>query len=191
MTYVVSAATCRSLLESRPAFAMRRDEHDARGVPPVRERNLRRSRRAERRGDSWNHLEFDPRRAQRFHFLARAAEQQRIAALEPRDDFPFARQLHHQRIDLGLRNSFRAATLSDVHHLRGRRKDAQKFLRHEIIVQHDVGRLQHAPRFARQQFRVARSRAHEINFFRHFADCSNLFSQWHRLQPVGFSPCNV
>ena len=109
-----------------------------------------------------------PACAQRFHFFARAAKKQRVAALEPRDNFSFARQLHHQRINFGLRNSFCAAALSDVHHLRRWRKDAQDFLRHEIIVQHDVGGLQHAPRFARQQFRVARPRAHEINFSGHF-----------------------
>ena len=93
-----------------------------------------------RRSDSRNQLEIDASRAQDFHFFARAPEKQRVAALEPRDNFSFARQLHHQRVNLGLRNSFRATAFSDIHNLRGRRKDAQNVLRHKVVVQYNVSR---------------------------------------------------
>ena len=150
---------------------MRRDEHDARGVPPVRERNLRRSRRAQRRGDSREspRSRCPPARSASISSPARpnssgspllrratifpSRASCTISSLISACEIPFAPQ------------RFPTFTTCAVG---GRTRKSS--CEHEIVVQHDVGGLQHAPRLARQQFRVARPRAHEINFSRHF-DC--------------------
>ena len=46
----------------------------------------------------------DPGRGQRLRLLAAAAEDERVAALEPDDAAPGARALDHQRLDLLLRH---------------------------------------------------------------------------------------
>ena len=72
-----------------------------------------------------------------------------------------------QFINFSLRNSLHAAALSHIHDPRRWRKHTQDFVRHQIIVQHQVRGLQHAPRFARQQLRVTGTSSHEIDFSGH------------------------
>jgi len=78
------------------------------------ERNRSRGRRAEGRRDSRHHFKRHARARQRFHFFAAAAEDQRVAALEPQDAPARARQLDHQLVYPFLSSAAGAARLADV-----------------------------------------------------------------------------
>ncbi len=45
--------------------------------------------------------------------------------------------------------------------------NAENFRANQVVVQHDVGRLKKFESFQRQQFRIARSRSHQIHLTRH------------------------
>ena len=58
-------------------------------------------------GDAGDDLELDPGRGQRLGLLAAAAEDERVAALEPDDAAPGPGALDHQRLDLAPARSRR------------------------------------------------------------------------------------
>ena len=59
------------------------DEGDRRGVVAVGDRDAGVGGRGDAGGDAGHDLELDPGRAQRFALLAAAAEDERVAALQP------------------------------------------------------------------------------------------------------------
>src|SRR5215472_9813487 len=69
------------------------------------------------RGDTGNNFEADAGLAQRSHLFRRAAEDERIAALEPHHASAIARVLDHQRVDLFLSNILDSTALAHVYHL--------------------------------------------------------------------------
>src|SRR5208283_1790876 len=82
------------------------DERDERAVLAMGERHARERRPRNRRSDAGHHLERDLRARERLGFLAAAAEDKRIAALEPHDDAPLARVLDQHRVQVGLLDTF-------------------------------------------------------------------------------------
>ena len=79
----------------------------------VRERDAGVGGRGHRRRHAGHDLELDAGRGQALGFFRAAAEQVRVAALEPRDDAPGARGLDHAPIDVGLALRGAAGALAD------------------------------------------------------------------------------
>ena len=89
--------------------------------------------------------------AQGGDLLAGAAEDQRIARLQP-DDTAAVRGLAHQdRIDLGLRNRVTTLALADRNAFRIAPAHGDDGIRHQRVVHDDVGLLQQALRAQRQK----------------------------------------
>ncbi|EWS63809.1 hypothetical protein Y695_02952 [Hydrogenophaga sp. T4] len=91
-----------------------------------------------------------------LHFFAAATEDERVAPLEADHLLAFARQLHQQPVDLLLAHGVFVAPLAGKDALRTGRSEVEHARRHQVVVDDDVGLLQQAHRFERQQFRVAR-----------------------------------
>ena len=77
---------------------------------------------------------------QEQRFRAAAIEDERVAPLQPRDDLAFARLLGEQIADRFLFERLRRGD-ADVDLLRVRPRVAQQPRVHEVVVEHDVGRL--------------------------------------------------
>ncbi len=146
---------------------MRGEEGDAQRLVPEGERHLELRGGAEARGNSRHHRIGDAGLAQRFDFLAAAAEHERISALEAHRALPGLRRLDQQFVDRGLAD----AGLSDAaphRHARGIAARAiENFGRDQFIVKNNVGVLQRAQRLDGQQIRIARTCADQ----RHPALC--------------------
>ena len=91
--------------------------------------------------------------------LAGAAEDHRIAALEPHHAPAGPGEPDHQRVDVVLLAGRPVAGLADQHLLGLAAGEVEHLRRHQIVEQDDVGGLQRAHRAQRQQFRIARARA--------------------------------
>ena len=79
------------------------DEGDRRGVVAVGDRDPGVGGGGDPGGDPGDDLELDPGRAQRLALLAAAAEDERVAALEPDDAPARPRRLDQPLVDLLLR----------------------------------------------------------------------------------------
>ena len=114
-----------------------------------------------RRGHTRHDLERDPVVGERFEFLAAAAEDERVTALQAHDTFAFAGEPDEQRADAILRQRVAVAFLADVDELGARSRQRNDFRRHQPVVNDRVGTLDHSQRAQRQQFGVARTSADE------------------------------
>ena len=142
-------------------------QHDRGRCPPMRQRNSGCGSGTEGRCDTGNDFVFDVGPAQRVHLFAGAAEDQRVSTLQANDLRSCSGARHHQKVDLLLPDSFAAAPLAHVLNLGGRRNQSQDFGRDQVVVQHDVGRPEQPQRFHRQQFGIARTRAHQVHLTVH------------------------
>ena len=121
-------------------------------------------------GDPRHDLELDPGRAQRFALLAAAAEDERVAALEPHDALARRGRLDQPLADLLLRHRGHAGLLADVDQLGVSRAPVERARRDQAVVEDRVGDGDQLQRSRRHQPRVAgpgpdqvddpRSRAH-------------------------------
>src|SRR5437879_2177121 len=138
-------------------------EQDLRSEPPVRQGDVR----AGGHGGGGCHPRHDFKiyscSSERGNLLARAAENQRIASLEPNHSLCCSGIADKKAVYLLLGNRFCAATLSHVTQNRAGRDDAQNFRRNERIVQNDLRRAQDAPGLARQELRIAGPCTDEID----------------------------
>ena len=100
--------------------------------------------------------------AKREGLFAAAAEDERVAALEPHDLTAPPRRTNHQRVNRALRQRVPARTFADEEALRPP-CEPQDALVDERIVQHEVGPAQPRERLACEQGRVAGPRADERN----------------------------
>ncbi len=139
------------------------DEGDAAGELPVRDRDARVRRRRHAGGHAGHDLELDARLAQHERLLAAAAEDQRIAALQPHHPPPGAPVLDQQPVDLLLRHLRPAALLADVDQFRVRPRVLERLLRDQAVVEDDVGRGDQLDRADRQQPRVAGPGADQVH----------------------------
>ena len=100
------------------------------------------------------------RRRQRLGLLAAAPEDVRVAALEPDDAFARARPGDEQRGDFLLRHGHVFAARNQFG---GRRREAEQFGIGERVIDHHVGAAEQFRAAQREQPRVARPGADEIN----------------------------
>jgi hypothetical protein len=117
-------------------------------------------RRRHDRRNAGHHFKTDFRRRERLGFLAAAPENVRIAALEPHDAFAFARPGDEQRGDFLLRHGHVFAARDEFG---GRRRQPEQVGIHQRVVEHHVGAPEQFRAAQREQARVARPGADEIN----------------------------
>ena len=94
---------------------------------------------ADRAGHAGNHLDRDARRHAGLEFLHAAAEDERVAALEPDHPAAGARVLDEQRVDLLLCHRPPSRQLRGVDDLDVRRQGGQQGQRREVVGHDDVG----------------------------------------------------
>ena len=114
-------------------------------------------------GDPRHHLELDPGLAQRFALLAAAAEDERVAALQPHHALAGARRLDQPLADLLLRH--RGHARLPCRHRPARRPRAPRRAprRDQPVVVDRVGRGDQLQRSRRHQARIARAGADEVD----------------------------
>ena len=130
----------------------------------MRHGNSRVSRAGNRRGNSGNDDERDPRRCERLRFLRAASEDEWIAALKSHDAFSSERFLDQKRIDFLLREGVRAGFLACVNDLRVFRCPFQHLRVAEVIVDDHLRLFDALFRPQRDQAEIPRPGAHEAAF---------------------------
>ena len=143
----------------------------------VRHRNSRAERRRERRGNARNHVEADAVFSQIFGLFSAAAEQERIAALQPNHHLALARFVDKQFVDLILARIVTADRLAHVNALGGRLRQRQYVLLNQPVVNNDIGRLDQVRRLDRQQLRMPGAGPNQIDFSRSSHFISHDFTQ--------------
>ena len=108
-------------------------------------------------------LELDPGLAQRFALLAAAAEDERVAALEPDDALARARGLDQPLADLLLRDRGHARLLADVDELGVLAGAVERAGRDQAVVEDRVGAGDQLQRARRHQPRVAGPGADQVD----------------------------
>ena len=106
-------------------------------------------------------LDLDAGGAAGVDLLGRAAEDQRIAALQAHDVLAGERELDHQRVDLGLLARGAVAGLADGHAAGLAPREFEDSGADEVVVEDHRCRLQRADRLQRQQLGISGSRAHQ------------------------------
>ena len=91
------------------------------------------------------------------------AKDVRVAALQPHDRRARRGKLEQQLVDLPLGSRVVASRLADVHEHGAAVHQAQHVVRHQAVVQHDVGAAHELQRAQRQQPRVAGPGADEVD----------------------------
>ena len=99
---------------------------------------------------------------QEQRFGAAAVEDERVAPLQPRDGLALARLLRQQVADRFLLERLRRGG-ADVDLLRVRPRRAQQPRRHEMVVQHDVGRRETLQAADGDEAGIARTGADEVD----------------------------
>ena len=136
-------------------------EHgEAGAMLAVREGNARVIRRGDDRRNARHDFEMDFRRRQRLGFFAAAAENERIAALEPDDAFAFARFGDAARGDFLLRHLHVVCRAKSTRRMAG---EAEQVRVDERVVENHVGAAEQFRAAQRKQARVARSGPDKIN----------------------------
>ena len=122
--------------------------------------------------------------------LAAAPEQERVAAFQPHHALPGAREVDEQLVDFSLRSRVAVAALADVDQLRVAARELEDALADEMVVDDGVRVLQQPQRSQRQQLRIARPCAHEVNdaASRRVAACPVAPRGGCRLSPCPFVP---
>ena len=116
------------------------------------------ARHGDARGNARHDLEAHALLVEEQRFGAAAIEDERVAPLQPRDDFSFARLLGEEIADGFLLERLRRRD-ADVDLFRIGARGAQEARRHEMVVQHDVRRLEALQAANGDEHRIARSRA--------------------------------
>ena len=142
------------------------DEHQRLRVITMRERNAGVCGASCGSGYARHDFEAHAGSRERFELLAAAAEDERIAALEPAHALALLRELHEQRVDLVLRHLRVAGRLADVDALSVAPREIEDLGRHEPVVQNHVCILQRSQRAQRQQPRIAGTGADQHDFAR-------------------------
>ena len=134
---------------------MRGDEGEPRRLVAERKRQLGFGGAAERRGDAGNDHDRDIVLAQPRDFFAAAPEHKSVAALEPHHAAAGLRRFDQTPVDLVLPDAGLAALLADEHALGIAPHAVEHGLGDELVVEHDIGVLQHLQRTQRQQIGIA------------------------------------
>ena len=118
---------------------VRRHERHAGRALAVRERDGRRRRRAQRRGDAGDHLEGNARGRELLGLFSAASEDERIAALEADDVLALEGPLDDERMDARLVVPAAAGPPPDRDELRVARSQREDARGHELVVGDDRG----------------------------------------------------
>jgi len=131
------------------------DQGDGAGVPPVRQRDAGARRRPQGGRDAGDDLVADPRLAEGLGLLGAAAEDHRVAALEPDDAEPRPGGGDHGFVDERQAVGVAAGQLIDAE-AAGRRRGVLEHLDgHEPVIEHQVGLAQALGGAEGQEPRVA------------------------------------
>ena len=141
--------------------AMGGDEGEPRRLVAEGERQLGLGGAAERSGDAGNDDDGDILLAQALDLFAAAAEHEGIAALETNHLAAGSRGVDQPAVDLVLADAGLAAALADEHALGVAPHAVEHRVGDELVVEYDIGVLQHLQRAQRQQVGIARAGAHQ------------------------------
>ena len=169
----------------RAQMAGREDE--SRRVIAVRERNPCAGGGPLGRADAGDHHERDAVRCQRLGLLAAAAEDVRIAALEPQHRAAALGQANQQIDDRALFQRVVPRLLADVDAIGRPRQQLEHVLADQMVVEDEVGGAQGLGGLDRQQLGVARTGADERDQRRTHAprELQRFVQQTHRILPIG------
>mmetsp|Transcript_4284 Transcript_4284/g.13360 ORF Transcript_4284/g.13360 Transcript_4284/m.13360 type:complete len:403 (-) Transcript_4284:3-1211(-) len=146
-------------------LALARDQPHAAGAElPVRQGHLAGGRGPYRGGHPGHHLRLHAMLREELELLATAAEDERVAALQPHDPATAPAIGQHELVDLALLKAsipHVAAALANVYQLGGRWHQGKDVLGEQAVVQHDVRSLQPPQGLERQQLGVPRPGADE------------------------------
>ena len=129
----------------------------------MRERDARAVGSGNDRRNPWHHFKRDARAGELLGFLAPAAEDVGITAFESHDAFACARPGDEQLVEFVLRNRMVLGAFAAVNDLGGLRRQAQQVRIHQRVIDHHVGAREQFGAAQREQARVARPGAHQID----------------------------
>ncbi len=89
--------------------------------------------------EAGNNLKGNAGFGERGDLLGGTTEDKRIAALEAHDGAMSAGVLHHERVDLLLRDALHAAALAHIDDFGVGRREVKNRLRNKVVVEDEVG----------------------------------------------------
>ncbi len=113
--------------------------------------------------DSRHDLERNSRGAQGQRLFAATAEDEGIAALQSHNLLALARVANQQRLDLALIGAMFARPLADINQFRAAGGEFQQLVVCQFVEENRVGGFETALTLERQQLRIPRPGADEIN----------------------------
>ena len=116
-----------------------------------------------RRGHSGHHLELDAGGAQLERLLPAAAEDERVAALQPNHALTAAAELHQEGVGLLLRERLEAGPLAGEVQLGARRGHRHHPWIHQGVVDERIAAPQELGAAQREEAGIARARADQID----------------------------
>ena len=120
------------------------DETHRLGMIAMGQRHAERRRHRGSRGNARHDRNRDAGAIETCDLLAGAAEDRRIARLQANDMLALPCQLDHQVVDVVLRAALAPTALADQHALGLATREFEDGVGHQVVVEDDVGRLQHA-----------------------------------------------
>jgi hypothetical protein len=145
----------------------------------MRDRDAERRRHADAGGDARNDLHLDAVGEKRLQLFAAAAEDERIATLQPGYGFSLTCVLDEQLFDEDLRGRLATCSLADLNDSRIGARVREAAAVHERIDEHHVGEAEDARRLERHQLGIARPGADEVGLAAHVPS-RNKKAQSHR-----------
>ncbi len=143
---------------------MPRRQDDEGAVLAMGQGDARISRNARSGSNARNHFEADAFPGQGDRLFSPPSEDKGIPPFQPGDRFALSRLLHHQPIDIGLRDRLLASPLAGIYDLGLLPGQFEEPLVGEIIVDDDVRLLNAFPAADREQAGVPRPGSNQINF---------------------------
>ena len=161
---------------------------------PVRERNTSIGRNGNGRRHTRNHFKRYIVVNQHFSFLAAAAEDKGIAALEARHNVAVERFFGQKRIDFVLGQRVIATLLACVNETRVRRGVFQKLFVDQIVIDDHLRHFERLYGLERNKPRIPRSRPDDIDFsgfsffsFQHI-NSSSFFPPFSKIRSASLLP---
>ena len=142
---------------------MRGDQAKPRRVLAVGQRQAGFRRATERSRDARNDGRRNPGRTQSLQFLAAAAENEGIAALEPDDLTSGARRRDQMPVDRLLADAGMTSALADIDRSASGRANARISGSTRSSMENDIGRLQQTQCAHSQEIGIARPGADQID----------------------------
>ena len=139
------------------------DHRELGGQATLRHGDPGERRNGDRRAEPRHDLERHPRRAQRERLLSAATEDERVAALQTHHRTPRPAVLDKARVDLVLRHRHALGRLAGVDQEGVGGREIEQWLTGQPVVDEHVGALDESSPAHRDQPRIARARADEVD----------------------------